>query len=337
MDYSSLLPYYGTLRGYGIGVFQAENRGTEDTRNGELVQSNLREDWYGRITHTDFVSMYDKLPYIGRQDGWYKGFYSRYLEMSDSIEKNLMNVEVTLKTYKQDEDGNTVNDGNPDVDESKTRTVVIPYTEIFRNKNAGEPEEINKRVLFCYAENTNGNLLGNDNRTASASNAELSNRKEGDADQLGDPLNDQMLQWAGKYKNIIVLNKNEYPSDVTVRLVNLPGDGDWTDEYRGVIPDYEVQKDEKNPDWYVMGNVCDILAGVEQKVGLRADGSNADVSPAGDNGNYKEGQYAQKLANFTDGIVGFLQSRSYQILDADKYKDETVTKRTTTVNRLITA
>ena len=336
LDYSSLLPYYGTLRGYGIGVFQAANSGTEDTRGRGWGYSDLKEDWYGRITHTDFVSMYDKLPYIGRQDGWYKGFYSRYLEMSDSIEKNLMNVEVTLKTYKQDEDGNTVNDGNPDVDESKTRTVVIPYTEIFRNKNAGEPEEINKRVLFCYAENTNGNLLGNDNRTASASNAELSNRKEGDADQPGDPLNDQILQWAGKYKNIIVLNKNEYPSDVMVRLVNLPGDGDWTDEYRGVIPDHEVQKDEKNPDWYVMGNVCDILAGVEQKVGLRADGSNAElkntgndasVRPAGDNGNYKEGQYAQKLANFTDGIVGFLQSRADQILDADKYKDETVTEK----------
>ncbi len=32
-DYSSLLPDYGTLRGYGIGVFQAVNSGTEDTRN----------------------------------------------------------------------------------------------------------------------------------------------------------------------------------------------------------------------------------------------------------------------------------------------------------------
>lgn len=48
-----------------------------------------------------------------------------------------------------------------------------------------------------------------------------------------------MLQWAksGKYENIVVLEKNEYPSDITVRLVNLPGSGDWTDEYRGVIPD----------------------------------------------------------------------------------------------------
>lgn len=71
LDYSSLLPYYGTLRGYGIGVFQAANSGTEDTRGRGWGYSDLKEDWYGRITHTDFVSMYDKLPYIGRQDGWY--------------------------------------------------------------------------------------------------------------------------------------------------------------------------------------------------------------------------------------------------------------------------
>lgn len=71
-DYSSLLPDYGTLRGYGIGVFQAVNSGTEDLRNTYSrygYQPPLYEDWYGRITHTDFVSMYDK-PSIYRTSGW---------------------------------------------------------------------------------------------------------------------------------------------------------------------------------------------------------------------------------------------------------------------------
>ena len=334
-DYSSLLPDYGTLRGYGIGVFQAINSGTEDTRN-TYVQGPLYEDWYGRITHTDFVSMYDKLPYIGRQDGWYKGFYSRYLEMTDSIKKNLMNVEITIQTYKQDKNGNTVNSGDPVLNDTKptaTRKVVIPYNEIYRDRPQ-EPQELNNRILFCYAENTNGSLFGNDH-LASASNAELSSK--GGADQPGDPLNDQMLQWAksGKYENIVVLEKNEYPSDITVRLVNLPGSGDWTDEYRGVIPDRTTQTDDTKPDWYVMGNVCDILAGVDKKFGLKAPaaatdlkntGSDNATAPAGENGNYTKGQYVQKLANFTDGIVGFLQSRRDQILKAADFKDTTVTE-----------
>ncbi len=282
--------------------------------------------------------MYDKLPYIGRQDGWYKGFYSRYLEMTDSIKKNLMNVEITIQTYKQDENGNTVNSGDPVLDDTKptaTRKVVIPYNEIYRDQPL-EPQELNNRILFCYAENTNGSLFGNDH-LASASNAELSSK--GGADQPGDPLNDQMLQWAksGKYENIVVLEKNEYPSDITVRLVNLPGSGDWTDEYRGVIPDWKTQTDDTNPDWYVMGNVCDILAGVDKKFGLKAPAAATDLkntesdsatAPAGENGNYTKDQYVQKLANFTDGIVGFLQSRGDQILKATDFKDTTVTETT---------
>ena len=60
-----------------------------------------------------------------------------------------------------------------------------------------------------------------------------------------------------------------------------------------------------------MGNVCDILAGVDKKFGLKAPAAATDlkntesdsaIAPAGDNGNYTKDQYVQKLANFTDGI-----------------------------------
>ena len=40
--------------------------------------------------------------------------------------------------------------------------------------------------------------------------------------------------------------------------MNLPGNGDKTDEYTGVRPEANQTKDT-NPDFYILGNVCEIL------------------------------------------------------------------------------
>lgn len=220
--------------------------------------------------HADYVSMRDTLPYIGRRDGLYKGFFSRYVEIADSIKPYLMNVEITVQQYKQDEDGNTVGKLALDYQNGTPEPVgdpivyTIPYTDILNEYKAVDkqaPDELDGRILFCYDKETTGSLYGNDH-LASSSDAELSSK--GGPEQPGDPLNDEMLSWEDKYPNIIHLKKNQYPTQIAVRLVNVKGSAEQTDEY--VVPNaYDPQHDEieqhtngKDPDWYAMGNVCDI-------------------------------------------------------------------------------
>lgn len=354
---TSDVPAYGLLRGYGLGIYQQNHDGIEiaSVRTGHYDEVPLRDDWNGRITHADYVSMRDTLPYIGRRDGLYKGFFSRYLEMSDSIKPYLMNVEITVQKYEQDADGNTVGElksdyqnGTPTATGSKVYT--IPYTDIWNAyKSAADqtPEALDGRILFCYKKDTTGSLYGNDH-LASSSDAELSS-KGTTAEQPGDPLNDEMLIWAGKYPNIIQLEKNEYPTQIAVRLVNVKGSAEQTDEY--LVPNaYDPQHDEieqhtngKDPDWYAMGNVCDI-APDGKTFKLNALRSDSSVDPAQTEtipntgvsmqGNYTTQQYGQKLANYADGLVGFLQKEGQIPQKPEELNDITVKEQAETLTNV---
>lgn len=256
-----------------------------------------------------------RLPYIGRKDGFYKGFFSRYLEIADSIKPYLMNVEVTISTYDQDENGNTVG-VTPNKD--KEEVITIPYDQILWSEfkptgmNSSESNILDGRIVFRYEQNTNGQLYGNDHNTASAPNAELSSKDLANAaDQPGDPLNDQLLELKSTTKNIITLKKNQYPSKISVRLVNLPGNGDMTDEYTGVEP---KKSNSPNPDWYIMGNVCDVLYN-----------NNTAITPTGTadaKGNYTTSD--QPLANYAIGRVGYLQSKQQIPENPEDLTDNTV-------------
>ena len=68
------------------------------------IRDNLYSEWYNRFTHVDYVDLTDIMPEITRKDGFYKGFFSRYVEISDSIRPNLMSVKVTINEYAQDKD-----------------------------------------------------------------------------------------------------------------------------------------------------------------------------------------------------------------------------------------
>lgn len=353
----SEVPAYGLLRGYGLGIYQQNHDGIEikSVRPTHMVEVPLRDDWYGRITHADYVSMRDTLPYIGRRDGLYKGFFSRYVEIADSIKPYLMNVEITVQQYKQDEDGNTVGKLALDYQNGTPEPVgdpivyTIPYTDILNEYKAVDkqaPDELDGRILFCYDKETTGSLYGNDH-LASSSDAELSSK--GGPEQPGDPLNDEMLSWEDKYPNIIHLKKNQYPTQIAVRLVNVKGSAEQTDEY--VVPNaYDPQHDEieqhtngKDPDWYAMGNVCDI-APDGKTFKLNALRSDSSVDPAQTEtipntgvsmqGNYTTQQYGQKLANYADGLVGFLQKEEQIPQKPEELNDITVKEQAETLTNV---
>ena len=164
---------YGKLRAYGLGINQISYTKVDIQRHDAHSNSNgtyywdplcgpsLQAEWKERITHVDYVGMNDTLPYIGRQDGFYKGFYSRYVEIADSIKDNLMNVEVTISKYEQEPDnGDTT--GHKVV---QTRTITIPYDQIILDDNTtlstDDKQILNQRVLFRYEQNDlNGSLYG---------------------------------------------------------------------------------------------------------------------------------------------------------------------------------
>lgn len=291
---------YGKLRAYGIGINQLAYQ-TPDDVAGNIYEDPLYAEWKDRITHVDYLSMNDTLPYIGRKDGFYKGFFSRYLEIADSIKPYLMNLEVTISQYTQDKDGNTVGAAP-----TQTRVVTIPYDKILLNNES----TTDGRVLFRYRQSENGQLYGNDALLASASDAELSSEDAANKlNQPGDPLNDEMAKLTGD--NVITLEKNEYPSKISVRLVNLPGNGDMTDEYTGVEP---KKSNSPNPDWYIMGNVCDVLYN-----------NNTAITPTGTadaKGNYTTSD--QPLANYAIGRVGYLQSKQQIPENPEDLTDNTV-------------
>ena len=315
------LPYYGQLRAYGIGINQLVDTSTEKstprtwvstgTYSGYYIYDYLYSEWYNRFTHVDYADLTDIMPEITRKDGFYKGFFSRYVEISDSIRPNLMSVKVTINEYAQDKDGNTeLVDGQPAI--AGTRVVEVPYEELFSEYKNGLPAELDGRILFRYAPNTADSLLGNDH-LPDHSDGELSSLDVASDHQPGDPLNDQMQQWTG-FDNVVQLEKNEYPAEIAVTLVNLSGNGDMTDEYTGVTPDPK-QTNNTDPDFYLMGNVCDLLEyNANDPFGIGVWSSNlAYRKPKDNHANYSKDQYGNKQSNYSTGKIGYMQTR--ELLD----------------------
>ena len=108
-EMSGGLPDYGGLRSYGLGLNQnrsyvAEKHPLHEEWYLHYDESHLYNEWYGLFTHVDSVTMEDTLPEISRTDGWYKGFFSRYVEADSSIADNVAYVKVTLSAHKTDPD-----------------------------------------------------------------------------------------------------------------------------------------------------------------------------------------------------------------------------------------
>ncbi len=127
---------YGSLRAYAMGINQVIHWPvTEENKN--LVKtekwythwygtygrhhvddhyknyySNLYDEWLNRVAHVDTVTVTDTLPVISKQDGWYKGFLSRYLEVDDTIRPHIMKIEVEISEHETDEGGQ---DNSPNV------------------------------------------------------------------------------------------------------------------------------------------------------------------------------------------------------------------------------
>ncbi|MCD7906453.1 MAG: hypothetical protein LUH04_01915, partial [Clostridium sp.] len=326
------LPYYGQLRAFGIGINQQVDSSTEKSTprtwvstgmySGYYIYDYLYSEWNNRFTHVDYAQLTDVLPLIGRKDGFYKGFFSRYVEIDDSIRPNLMSVKVTINEYAQDKDGDTeFVDGKPVI--KGTRTVEVPYGEMLAEYRNGLPAELDGRVLFRYAPNPADSLLGHDNLTDGHSDGELSSLDSTSPHQPGDPLNDRMQQWSA-FDNVVELKKNEYPAEIAVTVVNLPGNGDMTDEYTGVTPDPK-QTNDTNPDFYLMGNVCDLLeSSTYDPFGIGIWTSNlAQRKPKDGYGNYSRDQYDNRQSNYSTGEIGYMQTKG--LLDgflADSRIDE---------------
>ena len=310
------IPYYGQLRAFGIGINQLIDSSSEkSTSIGRYSYTYLNSEWCNRFTHVDYVEMTDVLPQIGRKDGFYKGFFSRYVEIADSIKPNLMSVKVTINEYAQDKNGDTeFVDGKPTI--VGTRTEIIPYEEMYKKYRKDLPEELEGRLLFRYEPNTEDSLLGNDHLKDGHSNGELSSMNPESDHQPGDALNDQMQGWLS-HKNVVGLKKNEYPAEVQLILVNLPGNGDMTDEYTGVLPE-KTQTNDTNPDFYLMGNVCDLLDyNTNDPFGI---GVWRNRKPKDGHNNYTRDQYDNKQSNFSTGRIGYFQTN--ELLDSFVEKGE---------------
>ena len=237
-EMSGGLPDYGGLRSYGLGLNQNRSYVTEKHPKHEewylhYDESHLYNEWYGLFTHVDSVTMEDTLPEISRTDGWYKGFFSRYVEADSSIADNVAYVKVTLSAHKTDPD---TGDVKAEKAPSGDRVIYIQRDQLY---GAKANQTYLGKVLFRY-EDTDEHIDGK------ASGDEID----------GDRLEAVMKDLAGE--NIITLGKNEYPSKVEFQVWNLPGHGDQTDEYDGVAPK-ENQSGNTKPDFYLFGNVCDII------------------------------------------------------------------------------
>ena len=87
-----------------------------------------------------------------------------------------------------------------------------------------------------------------------------------------------------------------------------------TDEYTGVTPDPK-QTNNTDPDFYLMGNVCDLLEyNANDPFGIGVWTSNlAYRKPKDNHANYSKDQYGNKQSNYSTGKIGYMQTR--ELLD----------------------
>ena len=261
------------------------------------LEMRMYDEWSGKYSHMDRVEIVDKLPSITREDGWYKGFFTRYLEVAPSMIPYVESITVELESM--DENGKV-----------STRTVKVPRAAIYGNTQAhsmeagnnprmrsnfafysaaapGEGIEVDENgrpvIMPTVSETYNKAGAGKvffhyDNMaedlselTATASNAKLAGD---DIDEVmaNDPFNDSIVAAT----NVIEVKKNEYPVKVTFTAVNIPGNGDNASEFNG------VQREDNGaaPDFYIWGNIDDIITdeiGPEDSIWKRYD-SNRNLS-----------------------------------------------------------
>ncbi|WP_159456415.1 hypothetical protein, partial [Intestinibacillus massiliensis] len=269
-NYNADLPY-GALAGFGIGIGQPADTNAEKARQYYHYSTGayryLYDEWKGLFTQLDYVETADTLPELSREDGWYKGFFSRYIEVADNMRPYLTRVKVEIAEHETDTTGV---DGAPPTGDVKTaakatRTVTLDYLDLYGNEEAATAPTLDEakgksgmehmgRILFRYEDNTDAatgdSIKGNQNLADGHTDDEL------DGDAYNDAVNADAALLA--QKNVITLGRNEYPSKVTFVAVNLPGDGDQTDEYLGVQPE-RSQAADANPDYYLFGNVDEII------------------------------------------------------------------------------
>lgn len=229
------VPVYGGLRGYALGINQRKVSAIEKSTVLYSTTYNtyydyLYTEWSTRFTHVDSVTFTDTLPEISRPDGWYKGFFSRYVQIADSIKDNLAYVDITIAEHNID-----AVTGEVLTTSKAARTVRVKREDLY-----GTGKGYDGKVLFRYEPNKTGNIDG------------LTSDGELDGDRLEEAIRD------AEGNNIVTLKKNEYPSQIQFTVWNLPGNGDQTDEYTGVRTS-SSQSGNRNPDAYIFGNVCEIL------------------------------------------------------------------------------